>query len=70
MKKFELKIAPQQNKQGQKQQELTEEEQSWLSKFLSQPDKLTSLLVRMIKFIWERLMVKRCLGRENIYYGL
>ena len=38
MKKFELKIAPQQNNQGWKRQELTEEEQSWLKKFLSQPD--------------------------------
>ena len=37
-KKFELKIAPQQNSRGRKRQELYEEEQLWLSKFLSQPD--------------------------------
>ena len=36
--KFELKIAPQQNNRGSKRQEITEEEQSWLSEFLSQPD--------------------------------
>ena len=37
-KKFDLKIAPQQNNRGQKRQKITEEEQSWLSEFLSQPD--------------------------------
>ena len=37
-KKFELKIAPQQNNRERKRQELNKEEQSWLSEFLSQPD--------------------------------
>ena len=37
-KKFDLKIAPRRNNRGRKRQEITEEELSWLSEFLSQPD--------------------------------
>ena len=58
-KKFKLKIAPQQKNRGWKRQEITEEEQSWLSQFLSQPDITCVTPGKKDKFIWKRLMFRQ-----------